>query len=141
MDGIGIGDFRRRNDVGDVEVTLDALCWSDTDGFICETHMKAFSVSSGIHCNGLDAHFLAGADDPKGNLTAVGDQDFLEHVENRWAWPLGSGGFHEEKRLVVFDRAVVVNQDLNDSARNFAFDFVEELHGFNDTNRISGLDG
>ena len=33
----------------------------------------------GMRCNGLDTEFLAGANDAKGDLSAVRDQDLIEH--------------------------------------------------------------
>jgi hypothetical protein len=33
-----------------------------------------------MHGDGLDAHLLAGADDPERYLAAVGDQYFLKHT-------------------------------------------------------------
>ncbi len=77
---IGIGDFRCRDDVGNVEVALGALRRANANRLVGETHVEALRVGCGIHRHRLDAHFLAGADHPEGNLTAVGDQDFLEHV-------------------------------------------------------------
>ena len=53
------------------------------------------AVGLGIHHHGLDAEFAAGALDSQSNLTAVGDQNLLEHghsmMNSGWpystAWP------------------------------------------------------
>ena len=82
MNGICIGDFSRGDDIGDIEIRLRAWRRTYTDGLIGKTHMEAISVGSTIYRYGLDAHFLAGTNNSQGNLTAVGYQDFLEHVFN-----------------------------------------------------------
>jgi hypothetical protein len=43
--------------------------------------MHRVGVGSRMDCHGLDAQFLAGAQDAQGNFAAVGDQDFLEHAK------------------------------------------------------------
>ena len=43
------------------------------------THM-AVRVRLRVNRHGGDAHLLAGADDPKRDLAAVGDQDLAEHA-------------------------------------------------------------
>ena len=84
MDGIRIGDFRSGDDIGDVEVALGTLGRADADGLIRKADVKAFRIRGGVHGHRLDAHLLARADDPQGDFATVGDQDFLEHVVNRW---------------------------------------------------------
>jgi hypothetical protein len=37
------------------------------------------AVEVGVDGDRLDTELLTGADDPHGDLSAVGDQDFLEH--------------------------------------------------------------
>jgi hypothetical protein len=37
-------------------------------------------VGLGVDGDRLDAEFLAGLDHPQGDFSAVGDQDFFEHV-------------------------------------------------------------
>jgi hypothetical protein len=41
--------------------------------------MHRVGVGGGMHRDRLDAHLAAGADDAKGDLAAVGDQDLVEH--------------------------------------------------------------
>ena len=52
---------------------------------------------------------------------------------------LPSGRFHEEERLVVFDRTVVVDQNLHDPSGDFTLDFIEQLHGLDHTNGVALL--
>ena len=79
MDGIGVGNFSGRNDARDIEVRVLAGRIADANRFVGKPNMEAFTVGSGIDCNGTDIHLLAGADDPQRDFTPVGDQDFLEH--------------------------------------------------------------
>ena len=67
------GEADRRNNSGNIQIRIFARSISDTHGFISEPYMKAFPVGGGIDSHGLDVHFLAGADDPKGNLSTIGD--------------------------------------------------------------------
>ena len=42
--------------------------------------MHGIGIGGGMHGHGRDAELLAGAQDAKCDLAAIGDQDFLEHV-------------------------------------------------------------
>ena len=79
VDGVHIGDLRGRNDAVDHEITLIAGAGPDTDGVVGQLDVHGFFVGLGINGDRADAEFLAGADDAKGDLTAVGDQDFIKH--------------------------------------------------------------
>jgi len=41
--------------------------------------MFQVGVHLGVNGNGVDAQFLAGAQNAQGDLAAVGDQDFAQH--------------------------------------------------------------
>jgi hypothetical protein len=79
MDGVGAGDFRCRQDGGDIEVALARRRRADTDRLVGQPHVHRIAVGRRIDRDRLDTHLAAGAMDAKRDLAAVGDQDFLEH--------------------------------------------------------------
>ena len=80
MDGVDVGDLGGADDRGNVEIAARAFGRADADGFVGEAHVQAVAVGFRIDGDGLDAQILAGADDANGDLAAIGDQDFLEHI-------------------------------------------------------------
>ena len=86
MDGIGPGDGCRRDDVGHDQVAFRGLSRTDAHLLVGILHGIGVLVLGGVHRHGLDAQLLAGAHDAQGNLAAVCDEYFLEHVTApRWA--------------------------------------------------------
>ncbi len=83
------------------------------------------------HC--LDPELFAGAQDPQGNFTAVGDDYFVQHG---WRLPL----FDDEQRLVEFDGLTIFNQDRFDHTGLVRLDLVHHFHGFDDTQGIADID-
>ena len=47
--------------------------------------MHGVGVGGGMHGDGMDAEFLAGAQHTQRDLTAIGDQDLVEHDVNEIA--------------------------------------------------------
>jgi hypothetical protein len=76
---VNVGDFSRADYRRDIEITQRQLRRPDADSFVGKTHVQRITVSFAINGHGADAQLLAGTDDPQGNLSAIGDQDFLEH--------------------------------------------------------------
>ena len=62
------------------EITIRARRRSNADRFIGELHVQRINIGFRINCQGANAQFLAGANNPQGDLAAVGDENFLEHV-------------------------------------------------------------
>ena len=135
VNGIGVGDFRCRDNLRDGEVRIHAFRRANADRFICEAHVQAVCVRCGVHSYGFDAHFLASTNHAQGDFPAVCNQDFLKHSEGCL------GRIHQEEWLIVFYRAIVVHEDLDNLAADFRFDFVEKLHGFDDAKYIAIADG
>jgi hypothetical protein len=79
VDRIGAGDFGGGNDALDPQVAVGARRWTDAHRAIGVLEPRAVLVGDGVDAHGLDAETLRGADDAKGNLAAVGDQDSIEH--------------------------------------------------------------
>lgn len=48
------------------------------DALVCHQGMRCIAVCIGKHSNGLDAQLFGRADDPAGDLPAVGDKQFLK---------------------------------------------------------------
>ena len=78
MDGVGMDDLGRRDDVGDVEVGFGRRRRTDTDGLVGQAHMHRIRVGSRVDCDRLDAHLVAGAVDSERDLAAVGDQQLVD---------------------------------------------------------------
>src|SRR5574343_1149356 len=53
---------------------------------------------------------------------------------------MGCSADHEQ-RFAEFDRLAVIDEDGLDDARGIGFDFVEQLHGLDDAQRVALLDG
>jgi hypothetical protein len=67
---------------------------ADVVGFIGLLDVQRVTVGVGVYRYRANAHFLAGADDPDGDFTTVGDEYFLDHVRSR----AGSGdGYADSK--------------------------------------------
>ena len=54
---------------------------------------------------------------------------------------MDSGGIHQEKRLIVFNWRIVIDKDFDNFSSHFGFDFIEQLHRFDDADGIAHLCG
>ena len=79
MNRLRAGDDRGADNVDDVRVTLAAGGRADTDRFVRVAHVERLLVGLAEHGDGGDPHLPAGADHAHRDLSAVGDQDLLEH--------------------------------------------------------------
>ncbi|MCY1524665.1 hypothetical protein D9M68_596090 [compost metagenome] len=131
VDGLGIRDFGSRNDGRHVQVAFTRRRGPDAHGFIGQAHVLGFAVSLGVHDHGLDAQLAASALNAQGDFAPIGDQDFFEHFQL---------SANDEEGLTVLDGLAVFDQDFFDDAGLVGFDFIEQLHGFNDAERIAFLD-
>ena len=80
MHGLGARLLAGRDDAVRLQIALAAGRCADVHGFIGQLDVAGFLVGVGIDGDGEDAHFLGRLDDAAGDFTAVGDQDFLEHL-------------------------------------------------------------
>ncbi len=78
---IGIRDLCRTQNSGDMQVTLAGLCRPNTDRFICKLDIQGIPVSLRINGYILDTHLTAGSLDTQGNFPAVGNDNFVYHME------------------------------------------------------------
>src|SRR5712691_3652663 len=76
---LGVGHLRRADDGGYIEITRTGCRRSDAHRFVGELHVLRLAIGFGMHYHGLDAHVTAGALNAQGDLSAIGDQNFLEH--------------------------------------------------------------
>src|SRR6516225_5315943 len=88
--------------------------------------MLGVVVGGGMHRHGLDAEFPARAQNPKGDLAAVSDNDFFDHEL-----------FDDEQRLAELDGLTVLGQYGRDPAGFVGFDLVHHFHGLDDAQYLA----
>jgi hypothetical protein len=88
VDGVGAGDLGGGDEVRDPEIRVAAGRRTDADVVVREADVQALPVGLGIDRDRLEPELSARANDPQGDLPAVGDEHFLEHY---WAC-LGRAG-------------------------------------------------
>jgi len=76
---LGVGHLRGTDDGWYIEIARTGRCRSDTHRFVCEFHVLGLAVGFGMNYHGFDAHVTARALNAQGDLSAIGDQNFLEH--------------------------------------------------------------
>src|SRR5262245_39104704 len=79
MDCVSAGDFARRQYGRDVEVAVLCRRGANADALVGKAHVHRIRISGGMHGHGRNAELLAGAQDPKRDFAAIGDEDFIEH--------------------------------------------------------------
>src|SRR5579864_9227671 len=141
VDGVGARNLGRTDDRRHVEVAVEAPGRTDTHVLVGEPDMQRVLVRLGVHGDGLDAELAARADHPKGDLTAVRNQDLVEH-----AFGTGSGtatllDLDREQALPELHGAAVVHVDGGEFTVAVALDLVHELHGFDDAQDLPLPDG
>src|SRR4029077_7331090 len=80
MNRVNIADLGRAHDPIDFQITLKAGRRTDTDRFIGELDVQRIDVCFRIDREGANAEFLAGANHPQRDLSAISNENFLEHV-------------------------------------------------------------
>jgi len=93
--------------------------------------MQRVRVDLAVYCDRPQAELSAGANHAKRDLPSVCNEDFLEH---------SSGGFDSKEPVAVLDWLSIFDDDLDDGARDFGFDFVHELHGLDDAKHLARRD-
>ena len=132
MDRVDIADLGGADDTFDFEITVLARSFTDTDGFICELNMERIDIGLRVNRERFDPKFLAGADDPQGDLATVGDEYLVEH-DGAGEREAGLGRADGEEGFAEFDRLAVGGEDVRDDAAGLGLDLVHHLHGFDDT--------
>src|SRR5262249_10686012 len=82
VDGLDVGQLGGADEPWDFQVALGRRGRADADGLVGQLEVGGAAVGLAVDGDHFDAEVLAGADDPQGDLTAIGNQDTLEH--DRW---------------------------------------------------------
>src|SRR5262249_17910992 len=64
---------------GNVQIAVACGRRSNADTLIRQTNMHGVGVGGGMHGDRRNAELLAGAQHPQRDLSAIGDEDFIEH--------------------------------------------------------------
>ena len=132
MDRLGIRQLSSTDDGIDIQVALAAGSRSDTDRFISQLDMQRIGIGSGIDRHCLDPQFFTGPDNPDGNLTTVGDKNFMEHY-------LLLDLFNNKEGLTKLNRLGIFNTDLDDLALELCLYLIEKLHRLNQADNLALL--
>src|SRR6476469_8026494 len=89
MNRVNIADLGRAHDPIDFQITFKAGRRTDTDRFIGELDVQRIDVCLRIDRESANAEFLAGANYPQRDLSAISNENFLEHVNARFGAPVG----------------------------------------------------
>ena len=79
VDGVAACGLGHRQDGIHIEVAVTGPGGTNADGLLGKEHMEGIGVGGGVDSDGLDAHFPAGPQNPRGDFAAVGNEDFLKH--------------------------------------------------------------
>ena len=80
MHGFGAGDLAGREQRGDVEIAVLRGRRADADALVREPHMHGVGIGGRMHRDRRDAQFLAGPQDAKRDLAAIGYENLVEHA-------------------------------------------------------------
>jgi len=79
MNGVDVGHFGGADDAVNPQITVRCRSLADANGLVGQLNVHGIGVRLRINGDGADVQFLASADDPNGDFTAIGDQDFFKH--------------------------------------------------------------
>ncbi|MNI20288.1 hypothetical protein D3C73_737620 [compost metagenome] len=74
------GDFSRRDDCRDIQVTFYRWRRTDTHGLVSQQYVFQIAIGCRVHGNGFDAQLFTSTQDTKRDLATVGDNNFIKHV-------------------------------------------------------------
>jgi len=83
VDRLGAHPLRHLDDAIALEVALARRGRADVDRLVGFTHVRRLHVGVGVHRHRANPHLATGANDPQGDLAAVGDQELAEHQSTR----------------------------------------------------------
>src|SRR6476620_7946297 len=89
MNRVNIADLGGAHDPIDFQITFKAGRRTDADRFIGELDVQRIDVCFRIDRESANAEFLAGANYPQRDLSAISNENFLEHVNARFGAPVG----------------------------------------------------
>ena len=71
MYGVNVGNFCCAHNSRNIQIAQRGTGRADTNSLVGKSQIWAVRVSFGIHCDSLDAHLVAGADDTQCNFAAI----------------------------------------------------------------------
>ena len=80
MDRLDVADLGRADDAVDLQIAVGGLGRADAIGLVGQVEVGGAAVGLAEDGDRLDAQLAAGADDPQGDLAAIGDQNAFEHA-------------------------------------------------------------
>jgi hypothetical protein len=142
MDGIGAGDLGGGDDAVHFQIGLLAGGRADADRLVGELDMHRIDIRLGIDGDGFHIELAAGADDAEGDFAAIGDQDALEHAEDRGLRIVDCGSsLDAEENVAVLHGVSVFGDDGADGAGFLRLDFVHDLHRLDDADGLADGNG
>ena len=79
MNRLGARCHRRGNNVLSIQITFRRCRAADAKALVRQGHMQALCIRRRIYRHGLNAHFLAGADDANRDFATIGNQNLGKH--------------------------------------------------------------
>ena len=125
MNGIRAGDFTSRNDRRNIEIGLRSRRRPDAHRFIGKPHMHRIGIRGRVNRHGRNAHFLACTIDPKSDLTAICDQDLVDHLRL----------LDPHQRFAELHRLTITDEYFRHAAGCRRWHRIHGLHCFNDAQR------
>ena len=86
MHRVRAGDLAGREQRGHVEIAVLRRRRPDAHALVRQTHMHGVGIGGGVHGDGRDPELLAGPQDAKGDLAAIGYEDLVEHGASAGEW-------------------------------------------------------
>ena len=123
MHGLSAARLAGGDDVVDHQIALRRRRRPDRDRVIGHLDMERVAVGLGIDRDSLNSHPAGGLDDPAGDLTAIGNQDALEHLSPRSREPacsLCGGGMEMSMTLRIRDQCRSRSDATSATARSAA---------------------
>ncbi len=78
MDGLGPAGPSRLDDALDVQIALGGRARADQPRLVGPPHVQRSAIGLGINGDGSDAELTQRANDPNGDLAAIGDEHLAE---------------------------------------------------------------
>jgi hypothetical protein len=86
MDRVRTRDLGGGDQARDLEIRFARRRRPDADVVVREANVERLAIGVRVHGHRLNIELATGANDPKRDLAAIGDQDFLEHQMVYPAW-------------------------------------------------------
>ena len=118
MHTIGTAVVDRLEDGLGVQVALCCGLSAEGVGLVGEAHVQRVAIELAVHRDRLDAEIASRANDPDGDLPAVGDQDLGEHECQSWSMTTPDAIW----QIQIVDETGSTNTDLLSAAASGAPD-------------------